>query len=186
MTERAPQPDPSIIDVLEGRARLLARPPEEEPPGEAIDLVILGVGEDRYAVEGGRVREVLAFPDLTPVPGTPAAWSGLVNVRGALYPVIDLHTLSGCAPRPPAAEVRVVLVDAAGNTVGLAVDTVPEIRRVRVQDIDPPVVELPSGEGVPVTGVTPDLVAVLDLDALLKDPRIAVGDGRAPDPRERG
>ncbi len=80
-----------VRQVLEERARALARPPEDQADGDALELVVLAVGAERYGVDVRQVREVRPLAGLAPVPGTPACWVGLVNLRGSLCPVLSLR-----------------------------------------------------------------------------------------------
>jgi len=165
-----------ITRVLEERARALARSSDEdETSGETIGMVVLAVGEERYGVEVQDVQEIEPLDKITPIPGTPAFWTGVVNLRGSMYPVLDIERYLGL---PASAEVespKVALVTRNGMSVGLLVDEVPEIRPVKVSEIGPPVADGSSKAEV-VRGVTPDMLSVLDLEALLSDPALVIED----------
>ena len=168
-----------ITRVLEERARALSRSSDEdETSGETIGMVVLAVGDERYGVEVQDVQEIEPLDKITPIPGTPAFWSGVVNLRGSMYPVLDIERYLGL---PASAEVenpKVALVSRGGLSVGLLVDEVAEIRKVRSSEIGPPVADGLSKAEV-VRGVTPDMLSVLDLEALLADPTLVVEDGAA-------
>lgn len=161
--------------ILEQRARALARPPAAEEPAGTIEMVVLALGSERYGVDAQHVREVLVLAGLAPVPGTPAFWSGLVNVRGTLYPVLDLRRYLSL-PDAPAADRpgSVVLVCGARLTIGIAVDGTPETRRVPTAAIGPALSGVPQALRAAVRGVTDDLLTVLDVEALLADPTLVV------------
>jgi purine-binding chemotaxis protein CheW len=138
-------------------------------------MVVLAVGEERYGVEVQDVQEIEPLDKITPIPGTPAFWTGVVNLRGSMYPVLDIERYLGL---PASAEVespKVALVTRNGMSVGLLVDEVPEIRPVKVSEIGPPVADGSSKAEV-VRGVTPDMLSVLDLEALLSDPTLVIED----------
>ncbi|HEY7629747.1 MAG TPA: chemotaxis protein CheW [Thermoleophilaceae bacterium] len=168
-----------ITPILEERAAALARSSDdEETSGETIGMVVLVVGEERYGVDVQDVQEIEPLDKITPIPGTPAFWSGVVNLRGSMYPVLDIERYLGL---PASAEVenpKVALVSRGGLSVGLLVDEVAEIRKVRSSEIGPPVADGLSKAEV-VRGVTPDMLSVLDLEALLADPTLVVEDGAA-------
>jgi purine-binding chemotaxis protein CheW len=168
-----------ITPILEERATALARSSDdEETSGETIGMVVLVVGEERYGVDVQDVQEIEPLDKITPIPGTPAFWSGVVNLRGSMYPVLDIERYLGL---PASAEVenpKVALVSRGGLSVGLLVDEVAEIRKVRSSEIGPPVADGLSKAEV-VRGVTPDMLSVLDLEALLADPTLVVEDGAA-------
>jgi purine-binding chemotaxis protein CheW len=161
--------------VLEERARALARPLRAEEPADTVEMVVMVLGPERYGVDTQYVREVLALADLAPVPGTPAFWAGIVNVRGTLYPVLDLRRYLAL-PDGDTAEGPgiVVLVSGAGLTIGIAADDAPEVRRVPAAAIGPALAGTPEAARATVRGLTDDLLTVLDIEALLADSTLVV------------
>jgi purine-binding chemotaxis protein CheW len=165
-----------ITRVLEERARALARSSDEdETSGETIGMVVLAVGDERYGVEVQDVQEIEPLDKITPIPGTPAFWTGVVNLRGSMYPVLDIERYLGLPVSEEVESPKVALVSRGGISVGLLVDEVPEIRPVKVSEIGPPVADGSSKAEV-VRGVTPDMLSVLDLEALLSDPALVIED----------
>ena len=84
-----------------------------------------------YAMNVSLVREVIRARAVTRVPGTPAVMCGLVNVRGMVVTVLDLATAlgstRGAAPRTQMPG-SIVLLEHSGRVVGLAVDSVRDVR----------------------------------------------------------
>jgi len=161
--------------ILEERAAVLARPLRAEEPAGTVELVVLALGPERYGVEAQRVREVLPLADLAPVPGAPSVWRGIVNVRGTLYPVLDLRRYLSLPDREHADRPeKVVLVLGASLTIAIAVDDVPEIRRLPAAAIGPALAGPSESARESVQGVTDDLLTVLDVEALLADPMLVV------------
>jgi twitching motility protein PilI len=79
--------------------------------GEA-SRALLGVqtGRELWLLELGDSGEVVPPPPLTPVPLTQPWFSGLANVRGTLYSVVDFSAFLGGAPTVRAGENRLLLV----------------------------------------------------------------------------
>jgi purine-binding chemotaxis protein CheW len=181
--EPAPVAAPAAADItpiLEERARALSRSSEDDvASGETIGMVVLAVGDERYGVEVQDVQEIEPLDKLTPIPGTPAFWTGVVNLRGSMYPVLDIERYLGLPASGGAENPKVALVSRGGLSVGLLVDEVAEIRQVRSSEIGPPVADGSSAKAEVVRGVTPDMLSVLDLEALLADPALVVEDGAA-------
>ena len=167
--------------ILEDRARRLAQPPTAPITGEMMELVILALGAERYGVDVRFIQEVQPLDNLTPLPGVPAFWVGLVNLRGHLYPVLDLRNLLGLPPRPAAGQgeaepppAKVVLAVTKGLEICLLADDVPEVRQVLKAEIGVPLIEVTGPVRTLTAGVTSDLLTVLNIEALLTDARLAV------------
>jgi purine-binding chemotaxis protein CheW len=163
--------------ILEERARALARPPDGQADGDAVELVVLTVGAERYGLDVRLIREVRPLAGLAPVPGTPAFWSGLVNLRGSLCPVLSLRRYLRAAGGQDAdvADGGVLVVVTAPFTAALLVDAAVEVRRCAPGELQP----LGGGAGdrahTAVQSITGDLLQVLDPGALLADPGLVVG-----------
>lgn len=132
-----------------------------------IRLLVFRVADLTCAVPVEVAREIVPLEAPTRIPGAAAAVQGLVNVRGRLLTVVDGQRLLGRSTEHPAQSVLVL--EAGGRTVGLAVDRVLDL-------LSMPVAELQDREALP--GLDPTLVravgrrdghlfVVLDTDALL-------------------
>lgn len=132
-----------------------------------LTCVLQGIG---YLLPGGEVREVEALGALTPVPHTLPWLRGVMNLRGAVVPVVDLARFLGFTREASAGRVALVCAD-GDDALALAVDAVSAIHRVAEAEI------LPLPEHVAsrtrfLSGLyrTPaGLLGVLDLPRLLRD-----------------
>ncbi|MGE0312921.1 MAG: chemotaxis protein CheW [Lautropia sp.] len=143
----------------------------------------LTVGAERFAVSLGAVLEILQVGVLTPLPMTPPFVRGVMNLRGAVVPVLDLNARFGRARAVPSRRSCIVIVqvdsgegEAGTQPMGLLVDAVQEVLAVADDDLEP----------VPPIGnrIAPDLLAgiarvrgalcpVLALDRVLDTPLLA-------------
>src|SRR5438034_10491815 len=138
--------------ILEERARALASPPETEEAGDTILVAVLAIGAERYGIDVQRVQEIKQLTGVTPVPATPPFWRGLVNLRGSLFPLLDLGLYLGLTGGEGGGSGTVVAIGSAGMSVGLLVDDVPEIVRLRSDDIGAPGADAPGGRTDVVLG----------------------------------
>jgi len=160
--------------ILEERARNLARPLEKEDDGDAVSLVVVGVGAEEYGLDITRLQETKPLSGLTHLPNVPPFWRGLVNLRGHLVPVLDVRRYLQLPEISSGDEGIVVVVAVRDLAVGLLVDSVTDIRRVPLGQIKAPPADTAGTRSQAVRGVTNDLISVLDLDALLADPSLSV------------
>ncbi|MFZ1507832.1 MAG: chemotaxis protein CheW [Anaerolineae bacterium] len=171
--------DPHTQEILEARARALAQPPPTASADDVMSLVVLTLGTERYGVDIRAVVEIQPAGPITRLPGVPPMWLGLTNLRGRLYPVLDLcRYLALDRPLQGAAARRLVLVagtdEGADLEIGFVVDDVPQVRQVSLADLSAPLVEPSSGQPGVLIGITADMLTVLDVDKLLRDPRLVV------------
>ena len=81
------------------------------------------LGSDEYAIPLLAVREVLAMPEVTPIPQSPAYFKGIMNLRGSVISIMDLRAkLSIKAPATD--EDTVVILDFGDASLGVVVDRV--------------------------------------------------------------
>jgi len=139
---------------------------------DTMSVVVVALGRERYGIPIGHVREIRPLGGVARVPGAGERWLGLSKARGELVAVLDLAGHLGIGD-PPGGDPQLMLVEADGLVVGLSVRVVVGVRSVALAEIGPP---LDPGEGAPVLGLTPDIVAILDVPALLADPALVVRD----------
>lgn len=83
-----------------------------------------------FALPAGEVVEVLRMAAPSPVPGAPAAVRGLLDVRGEVMPVIDAGVALGAPRRALRLEDHLVVLDAGGRLLALAVERVTGLREL--------------------------------------------------------
>src|SRR5262249_50825765 len=118
----------------------------EAADAERIDsYVVFELAGERYALEVGRVQEVLDVGAMTKVPGGAESLRGLFNLRGHVVPVWDLRVPFGLPPAGPVeAEARahcVLMVESPGQrsakVCGLLVDRVSDVLEFLPEDLQP-------------------------------------------------
>jgi purine-binding chemotaxis protein CheW len=110
--------------------------------GGASQFLTFSLGEEIFAMDISTVREIIQYGPLTTVPLMPEFVRGVINLRGAVVPVIDLQARFGRAPAVVGKKTCIVVFDAlrAGERVelGLLVDAVSEVIDIPAQQIEPP------------------------------------------------
>jgi len=129
---------------------------------------------EEYAIGILRVREIIEYESVTRVPATPAHVRGVLNLRGAVLPVIDLAAKFGHADSEATRTTCVIVaetkLDDAMVVVGLLADAVSSVIDIVPDAIEPPP---PFGTNIRVDFLTGmgklegRLVLILDLDRIL-------------------
>lgn len=104
-------------------------------------LTFMLAGEE-YGVEILKVQEIKGWDTATPIPNTPEHILGVLNLRGAVVPIIDLRKRFSLDSIPYGPTTVVIVVkmmhDEQERTVGLVVDAVADVYRLDSADIQPP------------------------------------------------
>jgi purine-binding chemotaxis protein CheW len=167
----------AIQRILEERAAALARSAaDDHDPVKTIPLVELSLGAERFGIDLQQVQEIQPLKGLTRVPGVAAHWAGVVNLRGRLYPVLDLRHVLGLAASDVPVEGQIIVAAAVGLEVALWANDVLGVRHIPHDAIGPPPLETGEGSRAFISGVTAELLSVLDLDVILSDPGLAAGE----------
>ena len=100
------------------------------------------LGEEVYALEITRVREVLDYTAITRVPRTPEFMKGVINLRGGVVPVIDLRLKFGMSQTVKTVNTCIIIleipIDEERTLLGALADSVQEVITLDDAQIEPP------------------------------------------------
>lgn len=159
--------------ILRDRARVLAH-----APAPALDTLLevleFKLGSEHYAVLTEHVGEVYPLKDLTPLPGTPSFIRGIVNLRGRIPPVLDLKRLLNLPEVALTASHCIIVVRGPDLEFGLLADVIVGVRTVPLESLQASLPTLTGVHEAYLKGVTAERLAILNLSAIMADPRIVV------------
>jgi len=104
-----------------------------------VDILEFELGGELYAMDIGIAREIVEMLPITPIPRAPSHVTGLLNLRGEITTIINLHYLLGITPAKQREEqkIMVLIPDAFENTsVGVIVDEVHSVLTIDENSID--------------------------------------------------
>jgi len=139
---------------------------------ESGEAIVLGVrlGDGDYGIDISRVREIMTHRQITPLPRQPPYVEGVINIRGAVMPVINLRRrfdITGEVPKNP----NIVILETSEGVVAILVDAVSEVMRVPQDKIHPPPSIAHGMDGEYLKGICQvgsQLLLYLDVEKLLK------------------
>jgi purine-binding chemotaxis protein CheW len=103
----------------------------------AKEVIAFHIGAQTFCIDIMAVREIRGWTPATPLPHSPNFVRGVINLRGAVLPVIDLATRLGLMQSEPTARHAVIVVQCASQVVGLLVDAVSNILTLTPDAIQP-------------------------------------------------
>lgn len=154
-------------ELLERRARELARPLRPPSWGTALELITFALGSERYAIESEYVRHVFRLAEVSRLPGAQPPVFGVTAWRGSLLTLLDLRAPLGTAATGLGELSRVLVLGRERAVFGVLADAVEDLVTLPESAVRSP------AEGVAarrqyVRGITEDAVIVLDAAELLR------------------
>jgi purine-binding chemotaxis protein CheW len=139
------------------------------------------LGEEMFAIGILAIREIIEYGYLTEVPMTPPFIRGVINLRGAVVPVVDMAVRFGREARENTKRTCIVIVEVDSETgrheMGIVVDAVNEVLEIPRADIEPPPefgarlrIDFVSGMGK----VNGNFVVLLDMSRVLSAEEVSV------------
>jgi purine-binding chemotaxis protein CheW len=99
-----------------------------EASSQGIQQVLcFALGSEAYAIPIMKVREIQAQATLTRIPKAPPYMPGVINLRGAIVPILELRHRFSLGEAPEDARPVMVIVEVQGRTIGIRVDSVSDV-----------------------------------------------------------
>lgn len=152
--------------ILRARARRLSQVRgRARAQATGATIVVVGVGKERFGIDSRAMRGVVPAPPITALPHLPEWMPGLVLVRGDVLCTISVARWLGIADGE--GERYLAILDCERGALGLLVDCVLGFSTVGDDELAASFAAR-AGEGGarPIRGVTNELVAILDVEAI--------------------
>ena len=109
---------------------------------ETTQYLTFKLEDELFALDIGKVREVLDFTTITKVPQTPDYMRGVINLRGSVVPVVDLRLKFGMEMAEQTVNTCVIIVEVELEgeklVMGAMADAVQEVLDLEPEQIEPP------------------------------------------------
>jgi purine-binding chemotaxis protein CheW len=129
-----------------------------------------------YAFDVLKVHEVLSLVKITPLPSAMDFLSGVINLRGSVIPVVDLHKKFGMPPAQETVDTSIIIVDllheGEATVIGALVDAVKGVMRCEKKDLEPAPrfgMQLNANVVSAIAKKDGDFVVILDTERIFSD-----------------
>jgi purine-binding chemotaxis protein CheW len=102
------------------------------------ELISFRIDEQEFCVDIMVVREIRGWTPATPLPRSPSFLAGVINLRGAVLPIVDLADRLGFPATEPTQRHVIIVAQIGRQVVGLLVDAVSDILTVNDAVVQPP------------------------------------------------
>ncbi|MCX8996082.1 chemotaxis protein CheW [Rhizobiaceae bacterium BDR2-2] len=136
------------------------------------ELIAFRIGDQEFCVNIMSVREIRGWTPATAMPHAPSYVLGVINLRGAVLPIVDLSARLGMKPAEPSPRHVIIVAQVKNQVAGLLVDAVSDILTVTDENIQP-VPEVSSdmerqyARGI--FAIDKRMICMIELDALFPD-----------------
>ena len=108
---------------------------------DTIQYLTFKLDGESFATEISKVREVLEYTQVTPVPRSPEFMQGVINLRGSVVPVVDLRLQFGMAAVEQTVDSCIiiieVIIDGVSTVLGALADSVQEVIDFKPEQLEP-------------------------------------------------
>jgi purine-binding chemotaxis protein CheW len=136
------------------------------------ELIAFRIGDQEFCVNIMSVREIRGWTQATPLPQAPSYVMGVINLRGAVLPIIDLSARLGMKEAEPSARHVIIVAQVGDRIVGLLVEAVSDILTVTDENIQPvPEVssDLEKQHARGILAIDKRMICMIELDALFPE-----------------
>ncbi|MBD9444872.1 chemotaxis protein CheW [Rhizobium sp. RHZ01] len=136
------------------------------------ELIAFRIGDQEFCVNVMSVREIRGWTPATAMPHSPGYMKGVINLRGAVLPIIDLSARLGMPATVPTVRHVIIVAQVHRKVVGLLVDAVSDILTVTEDNVQPtPEIasELQRQFARGILAIDKRMICLLELEAIFPE-----------------
>jgi len=148
----------------------------------ATQYVTFSLGTEVYGIPITKLNEIIAYQELTALPNVPSFIKGILNLRGTAVPVIDMRERFNLERKDYDQFTIIMILDVAGRTMGLVVDSVSDVLTIDQESIKPSPQFSSSINTKYIEGMVGydngrKFIMLLDVDRIFTDEELNIVDG---------
>ena len=141
--------------------------------------VVFSINQQIFGIEILKIKEVLSYRKITPLPQVEGFVRGIINLRGAIIPVFDLREKFNLPAKEYTRFNVIIVVEIAGRVMGVIVDEISDVLEILPEEFQT-TENLPSNlrrEYLKGVGKKQDeMIILLDMDRLLSSEELELVD----------
>jgi purine-binding chemotaxis protein CheW len=141
------------------------------------------LGAEEYGIDILKVQEIRGYEPPTRIANAPEFIKGVVNLRGVIVPIVDMRVRFGLDEVKYDSFTVVIILNIAGRTIGMVVDSVSDVLELGAGAIRPAPefngaidATYITGLGTVTTGDTMRMLILMDIEALMKGAEMGLMD----------
>ena len=146
---------------------------------EIQQYVIFSVNEQTYGIEILKIKEVVSYRKITPLPNMRGLIKGIINLRGVVLPVFDLREKFNLPETIYTHLHTIIVIEILGRVMGIIVDEISDVVKILPEEVQstsnlPPGMKTEYMKGI---GEKENrLIVLLDIDRLLSPEELEIID----------
>ena len=151
--------------------------------GSAREYLSFKLGAEEYGIDILRVQEIRGYEPPTRVANAPEFIKGVVNLRGVIVPVVDMRIRFGLPEVQYNSFTVVIVLNVAGRTVGMVVDSVSDVLELEPGQVKPAPDFSAAIDATYITGLgtvrhgdEERMLILMDIELLMRSPEMGLVD----------
>jgi purine-binding chemotaxis protein CheW len=142
--------------------------------------VVFSIDQQVYGIEILKIREVVSYRKITPLPNVVGFVKGIINLRGVILPVFDLRDKFNLPKTAYTHYHTIIVMEISGRVVGIIVDEISDVVELLPDEVQA-ATNLPPGiKAEYIQGIgkkeSDELIILLDVDRLLSAKELEILD----------
>jgi purine-binding chemotaxis protein CheW len=135
-------------------------------------FIMFRVGREKYGVNINEINTISAYIDITKSPNSHQAIEGMINLRGSIIPVINLHKYFNVDPMAIGNDTRIIICNLSETTIGFLTDEASKVIKVNNQNIEKTPSLITTSETEYITGIckyNDELITLLSFEHMISN-----------------
>jgi purine-binding chemotaxis protein CheW len=146
---------------------------------EIQQYVVFSLNEQIYGIEVPKIKEVVSYRKITPLPNMVGFIKGIINLRGVVLPVFDLREKFNLSETTYTPFHIIIVMEISGRAMGVIVDEISDVVELSPDEVQAPSNLPPNVQTKYIKGIGKkenELIVLLDVDRLLSSKELEILD----------